>query len=117
MQQALSQPVNLLNVLRERAGKWRWKNNGNYLKVEDNSAAMVAATPSVAIDIDYILEERSRDFLVKVIAGMILYAHKNGLKQPLHIPFAEVVPEMLYKLFINEQLNLTIITTYPTRSD
>ncbi|MDD4698222.1 MAG: RagB/SusD family nutrient uptake outer membrane protein [Fermentimonas sp.] len=51
----------LVNVLRERAGKWRWKNNGNYLKVEDNSAAMVAATPSV-IDIDYILEERSRDF-------------------------------------------------------
>jgi hypothetical protein len=51
----------LVNVLRERAGKWRWKNNGNYIKVEDNSAAMVAATPSV-IDIDYILEERSREF-------------------------------------------------------
>ncbi|MFA6752177.1 MAG: RagB/SusD family nutrient uptake outer membrane protein, partial [Fermentimonas sp.] len=51
----------LVNVLRARAGKWRWKNNGNYLKVEDNSAAMVAATPSV-IDIDYILEERSREY-------------------------------------------------------
>ncbi|MBF6598711.1 MAG: RagB/SusD family nutrient uptake outer membrane protein [Fermentimonas sp.] len=50
----------LVNVLRERAGKWRWKNNGNYSKVEDNSAAMVAATPAT-IDINYILEERSRE--------------------------------------------------------
>ena len=50
----------LVNVLRARAGKWRWKNNGNYEKVEDNSAAMVAATPAV-IDINYILAERSRE--------------------------------------------------------
>ena len=50
----------LVNVLRERAGKWRWKNNGNYAKVEDNSAAMVAATPAT-IDINYILDERSRE--------------------------------------------------------
>ena len=98
----------LVNVLRARAGKWRWKNNGNYLKVEDNSAAMVAATPSV-IDIDYILEERSREILVKVIAGMILYVHKNGLKWQHPIPFVEVMQEIIYKLFINEQLNLTII--------
>lgn len=51
----------LVNVLRARAGKWRWKNNGNYEKVEDHSAAMIAATPST-IDINYILEERSREF-------------------------------------------------------
>lgn len=51
----------LINVIRARAGKWRWDNNGNQPKVEDNSAAMVAATPAT-IDIDYILAERSREY-------------------------------------------------------
>ncbi len=51
----------LINVIRARAGKWRWDNNGNVAKVEDNSAAMVAATPAV-ITIDYILDERSREY-------------------------------------------------------
>jgi len=51
----------LINVIRARAGKWRWDNNGNQSKMEDNSAAMVAATPAT-IDIDYILEERSREY-------------------------------------------------------
>lgn len=51
----------LVNVLRARAGVWRWSNNGNVAKVEDNSAAMIAATPAT-ITIDYILEERSREF-------------------------------------------------------
>lgn len=51
----------LVNVLRARAGKWRWKNNGNYAKVEDNSSAMIAATPTV-IDINYVLAERSREY-------------------------------------------------------
>lgn len=51
----------LVNVLRARAGKWRWDNNGNKAKDEDHSAAMIAATPA-NIDIDYILEERSREF-------------------------------------------------------
>ncbi len=51
----------LVNVLRARAGKWRWNNNGNMLKVEDNSAAMTAATPAV-ITLKYILDERSREF-------------------------------------------------------
>jgi hypothetical protein len=51
----------LVNVIRARAGKWRWNNNGNVAKVEDNSAAMVAATPAV-VDLDYILAERSREY-------------------------------------------------------
>lgn len=51
----------LINVIRARAGKWRWNNNGNVAKVEDNSAAMMAATPTV-IDINYILAERSREY-------------------------------------------------------
>ena len=51
----------LINVIRARAGKWRWDNNGNTEKVQDNSAAMVAATPAT-IDIDYILAERSREY-------------------------------------------------------
>ena len=51
----------LINVIRARAGKWRFNNNGNVIKVEDNSAAMVAATPA-NIDINYILAERSREY-------------------------------------------------------
>jgi hypothetical protein len=51
----------LINVIRARAGKWRFNNNGNVAKVADNSAAMVAATPAT-IDINYILAERSREY-------------------------------------------------------
>ncbi|MCF3107727.1 RagB/SusD family nutrient uptake outer membrane protein [Niabella sp. CC-SYL272] len=51
----------LINVIRARAGKWRFDNNGNKEKIADNSAAMTAATPAT-IDIDYILAERSREY-------------------------------------------------------
>jgi hypothetical protein len=51
----------LINVIRARAGKWRFSNAENSAKVADNSAAMVAATPT-AIDINYILAERSREY-------------------------------------------------------
>lgn len=51
----------LINVIRARAGKWRYDNNGNTVKVEDNSDEMVAATPQT-IDINYILAERSREY-------------------------------------------------------
>ncbi|HLV62167.1 RagB/SusD family nutrient uptake outer membrane protein [Galbibacter sp.] len=51
----------LINVIRARAGKWRWDNNGNEEKIEDHSAEMVSATPGT-ITIDYILAERSREY-------------------------------------------------------
>jgi len=51
----------LINIIRARAGKWRFDNNGNKAKVADNSAAMIAATPEV-ININYILAERSREY-------------------------------------------------------
>jgi hypothetical protein len=51
----------LVNVLRARAGKWRFDNNGNVVKTVDNSTAMTAATPAT-IDINYILAERSREY-------------------------------------------------------
>lgn len=51
----------LINVIRARAGKWRWDNNGNRERVEDNSAALTAATPAT-ITINYILAERSREY-------------------------------------------------------
>jgi hypothetical protein len=51
----------LVNVLRARAGKWRWDHAGNVAKDEDYSSTVVAATPD-NIDIDYILAERSREF-------------------------------------------------------
>ena len=52
---------NLVNVLRARAGKWRFDNGEQQERIEDNSAAMMAATPT-NIDINYILAERSREF-------------------------------------------------------
>lgn len=51
----------LLNVIRARAGKWKFDNGQNEPKVEDHSAEMVAATPAT-IDINYILAERSREY-------------------------------------------------------
>lgn len=51
----------LINVIRARAGKWRWDNNGNVAKTADNSEAMTTATPAT-IDINYILAERSREY-------------------------------------------------------
>jgi len=51
----------LINVIRARAGKWRWSNNGNAAKVQDNALVMTAATPAT-IDINYILAERSREY-------------------------------------------------------
>jgi len=51
----------LVNVIRGRAGKWRFDNNGNVVKNVDHSADMTAATPAT-IDINYILAERSREY-------------------------------------------------------
>lgn len=51
----------LINVIRARAGVWRWDNNGNMEKNSDLSAEMMAATPA-NITVDYILEERSREY-------------------------------------------------------
>ncbi|AEV99475.1 starch-binding protein [Niastella koreensis] len=51
----------LINVIRARAGKWKFSNKDNAAFVADNSAAMTAATPAV-IDIPYILAERSREY-------------------------------------------------------
>lgn len=51
----------LINVIRARAGKWRWNNGDNVAKIQDNSAAMIAATPAT-IDVNYILAERSREY-------------------------------------------------------
>lgn len=51
----------LINVIRARAGIWKWDNNGNEEKIQDNSAEMIAVTPT-NITIDYILAERSREY-------------------------------------------------------
>lgn len=51
----------LINVIRARAGKWKFSNKDNATLVADNSAAMMAATPAT-IDINYILAERSREY-------------------------------------------------------
>lgn len=51
----------LINVIRARAGKWKFNNAQNTAYVADNSAAMIAATPAT-ITIDYILAERSREY-------------------------------------------------------
>ncbi|MBW8333755.1 MAG: RagB/SusD family nutrient uptake outer membrane protein [Prolixibacteraceae bacterium] len=51
----------LINVIRARAGKWKFDRFNNVAKSVDNSAAMIAATPET-IDINYILAESSREY-------------------------------------------------------
>lgn len=52
---------NMLNVIRGRAGKWRFSNAENAEKIEDHSVEMQAATPAT-ITLDYILDEESREY-------------------------------------------------------
>ena len=51
----------LVNVLRARAGKQTFSQNDNVAVSVDNTEAMLAATPAT-ITIDFILDERSREF-------------------------------------------------------
>lgn len=51
----------LVNVLRARAGKWKYDRHAGAPRTDDYSADLTAATPAI-IDIDYILAERSREF-------------------------------------------------------
>jgi hypothetical protein len=51
----------LINVIRARAGKWSFHNAENKAVSEDYSADLVAATPKT-ITIDYILDERLREY-------------------------------------------------------
>ena len=51
----------LINVIRARAGVWKFDRTQNVAKTTDNSAAMTAATPAT-IDVNYILAERSREY-------------------------------------------------------
>ena len=68
----------LINIIRARAGKWRFDNNGNMAKVQDNSAAMVAVTPAT-IDINCILAERSREYYGEGYRWYDLVRLKNGM--------------------------------------
>ena len=56
-----SEARQLVNVLRARAGKQTFSQNDNVTVSVDHSAEMLAATPAT-ITIDYILDERSREF-------------------------------------------------------
>ena len=51
----------LINVIRARAGRWRFDNGEQEERLEDNSDLLVDQTPA-EITIDYILEERSREY-------------------------------------------------------
>ena len=51
----------LINVLRDRAGKWTFSNAENEEMDEDYGSQLTAETPAI-IDINFILDERSREF-------------------------------------------------------
>jgi hypothetical protein len=51
----------LINVIRARAGKWTYSVGYNCAKVEDHSEELTAATPA-EITIDYIMDERLREY-------------------------------------------------------
>jgi hypothetical protein len=56
-----AEAVKMVNVLRERAGKVSYCVNARAPFIADFSAEMLAATPRT-ITIDYVLDERSREF-------------------------------------------------------
>ena len=56
-----AEAVKMVNVLRARAGKQTYCVNKRAEQIADHSAEMLAATPAT-ITIDYILDERSREF-------------------------------------------------------
>lgn len=51
----------MINVIRARAGKWRFSNAQNAIVVADHSEKMTAATPAT-ITIDFVLDELSREY-------------------------------------------------------
>ncbi|MDR0566998.1 MAG: RagB/SusD family nutrient uptake outer membrane protein [Prevotellaceae bacterium] len=51
----------LINVIRERAGKWKFSNAENKAKTDNYSSDLTTATPT-EITISYILDERSREY-------------------------------------------------------
>ena len=71
----------LVNVLRARAGKQTYCVNKRAAQTADYSAEMVAATPAT-IDIDFILDERSREFWGTV--GSTLFAPRSGQSVQQH---------------------------------
>ncbi len=59
--QAGKSATDLMNVIRARAGNWRFDNGEQTERIEDNSDALVAETPA-NVDINFILAERSREY-------------------------------------------------------
>ena len=51
----------LINIIRARAGMWKYDREDGTTKVEDHSAEMIAATPD-QITVDNVLAERSREY-------------------------------------------------------
>ncbi len=51
----------LVNVIRARAGKWKFDRYRNTTRTDDYAAALTAATPET-IDINYLLKEMSREY-------------------------------------------------------
>jgi len=51
----------LVNVIRARAGKWTYDNAEEMERSDNYSSEMISATPS-EVDINYILQERSREY-------------------------------------------------------
>jgi len=71
--------LDLINVIRARAGMWKFDRYQNVAKIEDHSAEMIAATPAT-IDLNYILAESSREFFGEGYRWYDLVRTQNGLK-------------------------------------
>lgn len=91
----------LINIIRARAGKWRFDNNGNVDKNVDYSAEMVAATPAT-IDVDYILAERSREYFAEGFRWFDLvrtqtWAEKAGTYQICGRDYGDHTPQTIQR--------------------
>lgn len=82
----------LVNVLRDRAGKWTFNNAENKEMDVDYGSQLTAETPAT-IDINFILDERSREFYGEGYRWFDLVRTQSGTNMPIATKSAEMIKE------------------------
>ena len=79
-------------ILRDRAGKWTFNNAENKEMDVDYGSQLTAETPAT-IDINFILDERSREFYGEGYRWFDLVRTQSGTNMPIATKSAEMIKE------------------------